>query len=340
MTFYRAIAGIDAVRLEDEAVLLRSDMLSCRLEGASAAVAAERLLPALSEWRSGEALVGLLPDYASEDVEALVGELVAAGFVRARPSPPDGDEPAAASALAGFGIDEARAAGRLASLRIGLVGLDRVGLLVAGALGEAGVGTLLLADPARQGAAAEALAPGCRSRLELAPDPLDRAGLEALAGDLDLIVVTVDRGFLVARHWANRAALASGRPALFADLALSEALIGPTLLPGESACYMCFRMRHLATLDKFAEGFALERHLDARRDPSAARPLLPGLAEAAAGLVVGEAMRLLFGPLVPAYVNAVAQLDAGQGTLVRHQLARQPECPHCRGIDVAVRSGG
>jgi ribosomal protein S12 methylthiotransferase accessory factor len=226
------------------------------------------------------------------------------------------------------------------SVAVGLFGLDVVGQLVAEALVSAGVGTLLLADPARQAQAVLDLPKNDTTNIRLAPVELSRTIVEELAGDLDLMLVTFDRAFLVARHWANRAALATGCPALFIDVSLLEAVVGPTVLPGETGCYLCLRMRHLATSDNFEEVMAHEQFLDAKRDPQASRPLFPGLAEIAAGLAVAEATRLLFGPLVPALANAVTIVKPAEASIERHSVLRQPDCPHCRGVDKAVRSGG
>jgi hypothetical protein len=48
----------------------------------------------------------------------------------------------------------------------------------------------------------------------------------------------------------------------------------------------------------------------------------------------------LFGPLIPAFANAVLVVDPVQARFDRHHVLRQPDCPHCTGIDVAVRAGG
>ena len=167
--------------------------------------------------------------------------------------------------------------------------------------------------------------------------PLSRQAIFEAAEQLDLLIVAVDRAMIAARHWSNQAALATGCPALFVDVAAVEAVIGPTVLPGETGCYTCFRMRHLATLNAFEEAMTHEHHLDARRDPQFERPAFPGLTEIAAGSAVTETFRLLFPPLLPSLANAVLRIDPLSAAFERHEVLRQPDCPHCRGIDVAVR---
>lgn len=341
MPVYRAATSLDAVTLADGEVLLRSDTATCRLEGASARVFVELILPSLQGWAGLDVIMRPLAGYDETDVVALLDRLNGAGVLHKRSaSPEDSAARPASLALAELGIDEGGSARRLSKLRVGLLGLDTVGQLIASSLIKAGVGTLLLADPAHQAGGDEGKPQAGGTALKLGPPELSRAAVEAFAADLDLMVVSFDRSFLIARHWANRAALATGCPALFVDVSLTEAVIGPTVLPGETGCYMCFRMRHLATSDNFAEVMAHERFLDAKRDPSGTRPLFPGLAELSAGLATAEAMRVLFGPLVPALANAVTVVRPVEALIEQHHVLRQPDCPHCKGVDVAVRAGG
>lgn len=341
MSVYRAATSLDALVLADGKVLLRSDTASCRLEGASATVFVELILPSLRGWAGIDRIMRPLAGFDESEVVALLERLVSAGVIHERAAAPDESAaPPAARVLAELGIDEGACARRLSKLRVGVLGLDTVGQLIADSLIRAGVGTVLLVDPVRQTDAADGRAWAKNTIVKIGPPELSRAAVEDFAAGLDLMVVSFDRSFLIARHWANRGALSTGCPALFIDVSLTEAVIGPTVLPGETGCYMCFRMRHLATLDNFAEIMAHERFLDAKRDPSGTRPLFPGLAEIAAGLATGEAVRLLFGPLIPALTNAVMVVKPVEALVEQHHVLRQPDCPHCKGIDVAVRAGG
>ena len=126
---------------------------------------------------------------------------------------------------------------------------------------------------------------------------------------------------------------------MFVDVSAVEAVVGPTVIPGETGCFMCFRMRHLATSEAFGEIMAHERHLDARKDPRFERGAFPGLQAMAAGATVAEATRLLFAPLNPWLANAILRIDALTMKFERHEVLRQPDCPHCWGIDQAVRVG-
>lgn len=321
MSVYRTVSTLRAVALNEDALLLKSDHASCRIEGASAKPVAEAIIPALAVWTSLDDVCKRAGDYARDDVAELLHSLVDARLVVVRNTEPQNllTPLNALLVLTDLGIDQEAAAKRLSTLRIGVVGDDAHAASLAEMLRAEGVETVH----------------------SLGTDgDLTRATISAAASELDCMLVAVDAARLSARHWANQAALATGCPTIFLDVATSEAVVGPTVLPGETGCYLCFRMRHLATRDAFAEALAHERDLDAARGSVTDRPSFPGLAPMALGAMVAETFRLLFGPLRPNLANAVLVIDAIEATCVRHEVLRQPDCPQCRGIDTAVRSHG
>lgn len=328
MSVYRATSSLDVVELPDDAILLRSDASSCKVEGESARLLASEVLPRLGDWMGIDELSERLAGYDLESLAALLDSLVEARLLLSRSEPPPRLSPEA-RVLADIGIDEGLCARRLAEVRIAVLGSGAAARLLTEWLGRLGAGTI------HRFAGADGIASEDQAIL-----PLSKESLVGLSAELDLMLVAVDRAMLAARHWANQAALATGCPAVFVDLAAIEGVVGPTVLPGESGCYTCFRMRHLATSDLFTEVMAHERHLDARKDAGFERPAFPGLELVAAGAALAEATRLLFAPLTPSLVNAVLRIDPLSGSFERHQFLRQPDCPHCAKIDVAVRSGG
>jgi bacteriocin biosynthesis cyclodehydratase domain-containing protein len=288
----------------------------------------ERLRPHLDTWAGQGALVRLLPDYRAGDVKGLLDEWAAAGLLLRRGSTPrcTPDTPLVPVLMA-LGLEQDDIEARLGAVRIGLFGEGRLHGLIRGSLETAGFPRV------------EAYASGAEEAGEGGSLPLSRERVEALAADLEVLVCVSDRGQLAARHWVNRAAIATGRPALFAELELTQAFIGPLVLPGEGPCYMCYRMRRIAMSEAFADAFAYEQHLDRSRRADVSRPVLPGLAETAAGLVVLELVKLLFGPLTPSLSAQVAQLDGLTLAFQRHEVLPRPDCPHCAGVLSAVRVG-
>jgi bacteriocin biosynthesis cyclodehydratase domain-containing protein len=272
-----------------------------------------------------------LVDYAADDVETLLESLVKSRVVLRRASARSGPDTSTAALLADLGLPSGEVIQRLAALRIGVIGSNSLADSISAQLANLGVGRVERYRHPEDGA-------GNSSERQQAKQ-LTKAAIAADAGGLDLMIAAVDQRFLAARHWVNLAALASGCPALFLDLSATEAVVGPLVLPGESGCYMCFRMRQIATSDNFVEVMSHERHCDQVRQ-DCDRLAFPGLAACATGIVLGEAFRLLFGPLMPALPNAVLQIDALTCKFQRHEVLRHPECPHCHGIDSAVRVNG
>lgn len=318
MLAYRMTSSLDVVQLPEGAVLLRSDLGSCRIEGESARLLAVEVLPRLSEWTVFEDLAAALKGYDPDDVRSLLDSLVGSSLLLKSNGIPDGSTKGARF-LAELGFGELASERRLTSVRVGLAGRTRGALLIQNALEQFGVDSITAFGEPDQPA-------------------LSKEAMFAAAEHLDLIIVAVDRAMLAARHWANQAAIKTGCAALFVDISALEAVVGPTLLPGESSCYTCFKMRQLATSDAFGEVMAHEQYFDALKNPNIERMGFPGLSEMAAGAAVAEAVRLLFPPLTPWLANAVLRIDPSTLSFERHDVLRQPDCPHCRGTDHAVRA--
>jgi ribosomal protein S12 methylthiotransferase accessory factor len=256
--------------------------------------------------------------------------------------------------LARLGCDPGRAAATLAGLRIGIVGLEAHGARLALILAQSGIDGLDLADPypcepqnigwvPELGAAsigrprAEALA---EALARLAPalkvatfgtDPLRKEDVDALVAHSHLVVGCFDRGFSAAQHWVNRSALAHGRPALFGELSDTAALAGPLVIPGETACWMCYRMRSLANAERFDDAMALEEHLDARCVPALhLRAVAPGLPDLLAGLLASELIRQA---VAPATCRLAGRLHCFDGVTLQaefHPVLERADCPVCK----------
>ncbi|MEI8411400.1 MULTISPECIES: TOMM precursor leader peptide-binding protein [unclassified Kribbella] len=161
-------------------------------------------------------------------------------------------------------------------------------------------------------------------RVVLAPYPREREELPAVMAGADLVVAAGDGSLPVLHPWVNLVGLRLDIPTLHADVRRSRATIGPLVLPGESPCYLCWRMRALACEEDFTAAMAREEELDALRLPNApARPLLPALLPLITRALVAE----LFAP--PRLRAGVLTLDALDGTEKPHPVLPRPDCPAC-----------
>ena len=355
--YYRLAPGTDVVRVGDGDVSFRSHAVALRLDGPAAVFFAEQVVPLLDGRRSVAEIAAMLPGVAAADLREHLERLAAARVLlrAAEPRTAGGDgllEPFAAM-LASLGLPQEEAAARLARMRVGVLGLQGHGAQTADLLARLGIGELILVDPhaCRPGdlalmplAAADAVgrprqeamrdllaARGGPTRLRAFPAAaIDRESVSRLAGEADFLVSCFDRDLIAANHWVNRAALAAGVPALFARMEGHRIFAGPLLLPGETACYMCWRMRHLACADDFAEAMAQEEAADARRSVGETPPALPPLAAQLAGLVATEFVKTTLALGRPALAGAVFEHDALELRSATHPVLRRPDCPACR----------
>lgn len=102
--------------------------------------------------------------------------------------------------------------------------------------------------------------------------------------------------------------------------------IGPLVVPGETACLACYRLRRAATSDCRDELRALERTPSSARAATALESLVAGVATLAL-------LRYLAG-LDPTLPGSFYALDAGVPlSLSRHRVLRVPRCPACSEVD-------
>lgn len=355
---FRLADGIEVVRVSEERFMLRSDYLALEMSGEAAALFAERVLTRLRQPHRLDDVLRLLPGFSPASVAGELERLVAEGVLVRDAAVDVGERSGFANLLAGMRFDAQQVLGDLGRRRVAVFGLEAHGALVAEVLARAGVGELVLVDPfpasgggaasngdagggrraaasgggAREDGVAAALAGmGTGTKVTTAgATELSRERVSEIARDCDLLIGTFDRGFSAAQHWINRAAFETDTPALFGEVRAATSFAGPLVMPGASACWMCYRMRSLAAEADFELAMAYEEHLDGQRAPRAeARGFLPGVPELLASLLGLEAVRLLAGVAPPTLVDQVVEHDAFTGASATHAVVPKPDCPVC-----------
>ncbi|KYF90535.1 hypothetical protein BE20_17365 [Sorangium cellulosum] len=253
--------------------------------------------------------------------------------------------------------EEAR--GKLARSRVLVVGLEPWGAVAAAELASAGVGALHVLDDSEVAAddlgpfaeadlgkdrarslalAISRIAPGCAVTPGALIAAADRPLVLEDAG-WDLILTCVSGDDLLVLQGVARFAHATSTPSLSAHLEGLEAVIGPAVFPGETACWNCCRLRRLATSDQPEADHALQATLLAGRTGRRARtylaptPALLGhaVALAAVDLLVNRAASRLAGHLV---IQSLIDLEASF-----HAVLQMPWCPICGGAAGALGAG-
>jgi ribosomal protein S12 methylthiotransferase accessory factor len=351
LVYYQLAAGVDVVPLTEESVLFRSNTLAVKVEGSMAALLSTRVLPLLDRPRSLHDLESQLGDFAG-DLKQSLDSLVEARVLQRSTEAATSllDRPFAAF-VENLGIKPAAATERLRALRVGIFGLEAHGAHLALELARLGVGSCILADPfviqesdalllpaaafqpgvTRQQSVADAINSATPSTTVTLAGELSRDSVREIAESANLLVGCFDRGYETAHHWINRAAIATRTPALFAEISTHIATIGPCVLPNQSACYMCYRMRRVACEENFDEAMAYERFLNEANKPSlSSRATAPFLSAHVASLLAGEIVKLVALMLPATLAGRVMEFDALSLETSFHTVLRQPDCPVCR----------
>ncbi|NKX53795.1 TOMM precursor leader peptide-binding protein [Arthrobacter mobilis] len=221
-----------------------------------------------------------------------------------------------------------------------VLGLGRTGAALSCALAAAGVGTLLLEDPlpvspADVGAGAFRLADiglnraQALRRLVHQIDPTVACHLVSGTGTanepgsglprmLDLAVCTAAD---VPDGNIGAALMSRGHPHLPVLSREQDALVGPLVVPGQSACLECLNRHHG---DADPDWYSLGADLAAQKTGTPVDEV--SLSVAAAGLAALQALLYVDGRNQPAAWSAVLQLRPADGTVVRHAYPPHPGC--------------
>jgi molybdopterin-synthase adenylyltransferase len=251
-------------------------------------------------------------------------------------------------------IDPSEAQSRLRRATVTVFGLGGAGSSVALALAAARVGNLRLVDSGPVGGAdrylSNVFSPAdegeprasvvARKAADAAPEvsvtahaesPQNDEEVFALVEGSDFVVNCLDAGESSLAYKLNRVCLRAGIKWTSCALAGAEVVVGPTVHPYETACYLCYKMRAVACAGNPEDEFAYESFLDQRkRDDSARHENLVCGVQLAAGLASLEALKSLSaGALAPSAVGKIVVFNLLDLTSGKHVVLRKPWCPAC-----------
>ena len=253
-------------------------------------------------------------------------------------------------------------ASRLRGARVLVIGLEPWGVTAALDLAAAGLGTLHLLDDAplspgdRHAADVFADDPDGRPRGEalaraitrLAPtcaatwgpiDLADDAGLRLAELRWDLVLACTAADELRVLRAAARLAHAVGAPSLSAHLDGLTAVIGPAVLPGETACWECDRLRRLALSPQPRVDHALQASLLAARPPSRERTYLAPVPESLGHAVALAALDLLRSGAASRFAGVTVVQHVVELETTRHTALPMPWCDVCGGARARLDVG-
>jgi ribosomal protein S12 methylthiotransferase accessory factor len=344
-----------------QAVVLRSDLGSFQLDGPDISVFVGQVLPLLDGSRDLDEVASALPGYTPASVHGLLELLRQKGLVEAvaeNAAPREDTGAAQERFFQGVGLAPAAGGERLRLARVLIAGLEPWGVVAACELAAAGVGALHLLDDAMVEAddllAVRMLRPHHRGRLrrevvqELLRDvepgcAVSVESLECLRGDgeaaapgpaggaWDLVVTGLTADDLFWSRQAAAYAHRAGARSLYGHLEGFEAWIGPAVVPGETACWNCFRLRRLGAADHPLVAHEVDTSLAAAPAARRARSYLAPMAPVAGQLMAIEALKLLTAFAHSHLQGRFIVHNLISADFTHHGVVRMPWCEVCGG---------
>jgi ribosomal protein S12 methylthiotransferase accessory factor len=346
MAILRLAPGTEWVSTAPDEAIFRAVRVQATVKGSALGAFVDGVLPLLDEGTDLARIAMASGDVPLPELERMLGELMTSGIVQSVEAPAAASRAAVmVQAISTEGRREDVALHRLSEARVAVFGLESTGAALARHLVTWSPGALVLFDPSaprpddpsglvgetRQAAlAAELGIGGAGVVVEAEATAWSAEAIQQAAERADVLIAAVDRDFAAAAHWVNQAAVAQSKPAAFLTMDGAVAEIGPIVYPGETACYMCYRMRAIACADDYAAAMAFEERRDRQRAVSARREptFLPTLS-VAAGILAGELAKTLTAVGRHALAGRVMLWDGMGGLLSEHDVVRQPACPVC-----------
>ena len=161
----------------------------------------------------------------------------------------------------------------------------------------------------------------------------------ALVDGSNFVINCLDAGESSLIYKLNRVCLRAGIKWTSCALSGPEIILGPTIHPDETACYLCYKMRSVSCAGNPEDEFAFESFLDQRKqDDSARHENLVSSVDLAAGLASLEAIKSLSGVFAPSAVGKIVVLNLLDLTSTKHVVLRKPWCPAC--FKTTAQAGG
>ncbi len=217
---------------------------------------------------------------------------------------------------------------RLKQHHLGLFVVGDMAETIARAVAPLGIGNITLFQHGREAA-------GKVGEIVCHPlTSLDSEHLLTLVQQHKLSYVAGVAAAVTCRLWEslNQVCLAAQLPMTRVEVAPLRSEIGPTVLPGRSACYQCFDLRRQSLKISYDEYKNLEAHLHKN---DSLRPFVvhPLFVETTASMAAYEIMRVMSGYFYPQTYNQVVQFDFLTMEIVKHPVLKLPRCPACSPVN-------
>jgi bacteriocin biosynthesis cyclodehydratase domain-containing protein len=285
-----------------------------------------RLLPLLDGTRPVDAITAALHEWTPPEILSALGMLAERGLIADRLVDSAASSPEARAQAAFYAAASTGPANRGEIARKALAGA-RMRLIGSGSV-------LLELERALRTCGAEGLTV---SAWDSPPTP--EALRQQLDHGSDLVLLALPRPLPAVLSVANELCLSQGVPLLPVVIDGGEAVIGPTVLPGRSACYECYKQRLLTNAASPDDDAAYLAYLDQSAEGA---PLAewPPFTIAVAATAAMEAVRIITQFMPAATAGQVLFIDGFGGAQRASRVWKIPGCPACAKARYVPSGGG
>lgn len=143
------------------------------------------------------------------------------------------------------------------------------------------------------------------------------------------LLLALDRPEPALMKWANELSQNHGISLMNCQLSGSEAVIGPFIVPGQTACLMCHHLRVTRNLDFYQEYRSWEDWIATNGNRRAETGALAPFTEMVAGMAALELFKHVSGFHEPETYGRFITVSALTLEILTHQVLKLPRCPAC-----------
>jgi len=344
--YYSIRPDIAVINLNDGNILLKSEYISTRLEGASADFFANKILPLLKGNLTANEITSELKDISSESLINHLDKLVDTGILIRSERKKFHDEKTSsipkefANLLGNLNITDSDASELFAAASLTIIGANEIATALSRLLVNLGIGTLTLVDPD--------FVPGKEVRKnDLLVRELDninkktkiiaanteyvKSNIEDIIKDSEFVVVDVDRGHTAIKYWVNEFSVLHKVPVLYTSVNGHVCSAGPLVIPTATPCYMCSKMRELSNEDNFRESMAVEKfYNDMKKSGAENSSSLPSLPLFLAGVSSNEVIKYILQIKADTLASRILEFDGFTLSQTIHPVLFKADCPVCQ----------
>ncbi len=354
--YYYPISDLAVIPLDNGKVLFKSDSVAIRVNGKSASFLLEHVFPLLDGTTAIDK-VSKETEISEKELIQHLDSFVDHGVLRKSEIPKRKNELSAISPmfenfLESLGLSISEVSAYLKNKKIAIIGLDGIGYTIIQLLVQYGVVNFNIADcletesndahilnfikeqdlgKRRQDVLQNHLQKEHPDLNINTINELTKEELKSFVKDSDLVIGCYDKAFVASNYWINEVTNDLEIPSLYLEIKGQKCFVGPLVIPNQTACYMCYKMRSISCERDYEEAMSYEEYLNKQKTSNLLdRGFLPSNLYLTASLAVNEVIKLLLSFDLSSIKGRQLEFDVFNLSYKNHSILFKSDCPVCR----------